>query len=397
MLPFKVNNIFLIIMLVLISKIAYALEDTITWNDLIEPININQSINNIDDLNKATKSLEQSKPNKSLDHTEITLTGFVVPIEYSTANALTSFLLVPYYGACIHVPPPPENQIIQVTLNHPQNLNVMDQIQVKGIITIDRQDHSVASSSYIMRDPKIISNTEEHNLTRPIVLLSLASLMLSLGLIIPFNKIKLSLASISSLQGFAGGVLLTISLAALIINFSIINFGYYIAGFVLLYLYGSFFYSCNCCNNYDQQQNGRFTTFAIVCHSIPEYFLIFVTLIASLKLGILLLISLLLHNLPLSISIGISFKDLGILEKIKYFLILSILPLISAISLYLFFNPEIGSKTFKYIICMIAGFLSYVAIFHLIGQYSIFGKAKHTIIGTILGVLVCTIGFFLTL
>ena len=41
--------------------------------------------------------------------------GFMVPLE-DEADAVTEFLLVPYSMACIHVPPPPPNQIIHVKM-----------------------------------------------------------------------------------------------------------------------------------------------------------------------------------------------------------------------------------------------------------------------------------------
>ncbi|MEZ8376046.1 DUF3299 domain-containing protein [Vibrio cyclitrophicus] len=43
----------------------------------------------------------------------IKIPGFVIPLEGDAEN-ITEFLLVPFYGACIHVPPPPPNQIIHV-------------------------------------------------------------------------------------------------------------------------------------------------------------------------------------------------------------------------------------------------------------------------------------------
>ena len=40
--------------------------------------------------------------------------GFVVPLKTTEDIRILEFFLVPYYGACIHVPPPPPNQIIHV-------------------------------------------------------------------------------------------------------------------------------------------------------------------------------------------------------------------------------------------------------------------------------------------
>ena len=44
----------------------------------------------------------------------VRLPGFIVPIEYS-GDSVTAFILVPFLGACVHVPPPPANQLVFVT------------------------------------------------------------------------------------------------------------------------------------------------------------------------------------------------------------------------------------------------------------------------------------------
>lgn len=50
-----------------------------------------------------------------MDQKNIRLPGFIVPLEFSDEQIITEFFLVPYFGACIHMPPPPPNQIIYVT------------------------------------------------------------------------------------------------------------------------------------------------------------------------------------------------------------------------------------------------------------------------------------------
>jgi uncharacterized protein len=68
----------------------------------------------------------------SLDGRKVKIPGFVVPLE-EEGRAVTEFLLVPYFGACIHVPPPPANQIIHVISAKPiKNLRVMDAVWVSG-------------------------------------------------------------------------------------------------------------------------------------------------------------------------------------------------------------------------------------------------------------------------
>jgi hypothetical protein len=74
----------------------------------------------------------------SLDGRKIKIAGFVVPIE-EQGRAVREFLLVPYFGACIHVPPPPANQIIHVVSAKPiKNLRVMDAVWVAGEVKVAR-------------------------------------------------------------------------------------------------------------------------------------------------------------------------------------------------------------------------------------------------------------------
>ncbi|MGI9523649.1 MAG: DUF3299 domain-containing protein [Hyphomicrobiaceae bacterium] len=53
--------------------------------------------------------------NTALNGEQIRMPGYLLPLEFSEEGE-TDFLLVPYVGACIHVPPPPANQIVFVRL-----------------------------------------------------------------------------------------------------------------------------------------------------------------------------------------------------------------------------------------------------------------------------------------
>ena len=53
---------------------------------------------------------------KDLDGQEVRIPGYALPLELHDHGS-DEFLLVPYIGACIHVPPPPANQIVLVRLN----------------------------------------------------------------------------------------------------------------------------------------------------------------------------------------------------------------------------------------------------------------------------------------
>jgi hypothetical protein len=54
--------------------------------------------------------------NKALDGAQVKIPGFIVPLDVGKDGLVTEFFLVPYFGACIHVPPPPPNQIVHVRM-----------------------------------------------------------------------------------------------------------------------------------------------------------------------------------------------------------------------------------------------------------------------------------------
>jgi hypothetical protein len=49
----------------------------------------------------------------ALDGKRVRIGGYVVSLDFD-ATKVKEFLLVPFVGACIHVPPPPANQIVYV-------------------------------------------------------------------------------------------------------------------------------------------------------------------------------------------------------------------------------------------------------------------------------------------
>ena len=65
----------------------------------------------------------------------VALAGFVVPLDLDS-NVISEFLLVPYIGACIHVPPPPPNQIVYVKTAKPIKITgLFDAVIVTGVMS----------------------------------------------------------------------------------------------------------------------------------------------------------------------------------------------------------------------------------------------------------------------
>lgn len=83
-----------------------------------------------------------------LDGTRIKLPGYLVPLEEGPAGH-TEFLLVPYFGACIHTPPPPANQIVLVVPAKPAaGYRSMDTVWVSGTLKATRSNSPMGASGY---------------------------------------------------------------------------------------------------------------------------------------------------------------------------------------------------------------------------------------------------------
>jgi hypothetical protein len=92
--------------------------------------------------------------NPDIDGSAVQLNGFVAPLTYS-GDLVTEFLLVPYFGACIHVPPPPANQTVMVTLEDGQGLTVDESwgaVWVTGTMTLDGAETDLANAAYTINN-----------------------------------------------------------------------------------------------------------------------------------------------------------------------------------------------------------------------------------------------------
>ena len=61
------------------------------------------------------QALVSTRVKSEMDGRAVRIPGFIVPIEFNGEQTITEFFLVPYFGACLHMPPPAPNQIIYVT------------------------------------------------------------------------------------------------------------------------------------------------------------------------------------------------------------------------------------------------------------------------------------------
>ena len=89
---------------------------------------------------------------EELDGQRVKLPGFIVPLEMVGEGKVAEFLLVPYFGACIHYPAPPPNQIVYVTLAEPVELQSMwDPVWLTGELRTESRHSDLGAAGYSMK------------------------------------------------------------------------------------------------------------------------------------------------------------------------------------------------------------------------------------------------------
>ena len=162
----------LLVLLLSISSPLWAAEpQVLTWEDMIPPdapkiAPITAPIHNLSGLSDALSvesapAAHQQAPHapvvKALDGKNVRLPGYIVPLEVSEEGRVTEFLLVPYFGACIHVPPPPSNQIVHVTSELGVKVEELYQpYWIEGPMQVKATTSELADAGYQMEADKIL-------------------------------------------------------------------------------------------------------------------------------------------------------------------------------------------------------------------------------------------------
>jgi hypothetical protein len=87
--------------------------------------------------------------NAELEGKKVKIPGFIVPLDVAKDGTVSEFFLVPYFGACIHVPPPPPNQIVHVTTSKGIALDsIYEAYWITGILRIQARSTRLGAAAY---------------------------------------------------------------------------------------------------------------------------------------------------------------------------------------------------------------------------------------------------------
>ena len=157
------GSIALSVCLTLFALTAQAAEE-LSWDDLVPPellemLSMPQPVDDLSDLPDALSDedfdgplvqIERSAPVVAeLNGREVKLPGYIVPLGFTAEGEVNEFLLVPYFGACIHVPPPPSNQTVYVKSKQSIKLEELyEPFWVTGAMQVEHVESELANAGY---------------------------------------------------------------------------------------------------------------------------------------------------------------------------------------------------------------------------------------------------------
>ena len=163
------SRLLLATLLALAAPLAVADVRELQWSDLIPadapppppPVALHDMSQLADALAaEAGPAAAQQSPAepvvKELDGVQVKLPGYIVPLNMGEDGRVTEFLLVPYFGACIHVPPPPSNQIVHASSELGGKVDELYQpFWIEGPLKVEHATSELADAGYRMEAQKI--------------------------------------------------------------------------------------------------------------------------------------------------------------------------------------------------------------------------------------------------
>ena len=157
------------VLIALTAPVSAAEVRELNWSEMVpagappqvaEPAPMHDLSQLADALSEAGPAAMQQSPAapvvEGLDGQMVKLPGYIVPLDVTDEGRVTEFLLVPYFGACIHVPPPPSNQIVHVRAELGVLLDALYQpFWIEGPLKVEQTSSELAEAGYQMQAEKI--------------------------------------------------------------------------------------------------------------------------------------------------------------------------------------------------------------------------------------------------
>jgi hypothetical protein len=135
----------------------------LTWNDLVPEGSGGTEMDRLREMGivqhgQLSTPFDQERGGRltqAYDGQRVRLPGYMVPLDFS-GRGVSTFLLVPYVGACIHVPPPPPNQLVFVTAEKPYDSDgLFEAVYVTGIFGAAATETELADVGYAITKARV--------------------------------------------------------------------------------------------------------------------------------------------------------------------------------------------------------------------------------------------------
>jgi zinc transporter ZupT len=256
---------------------------------------------------------KDAPPNPAMRDSYVKIRGFVVPLEWERESALTEFLLVPYFGACIHTPPPPRNQIIHVVPDSPiEGIRSMDAVLVYGKLHVENSMSAMGDAVYGMRADKV----EPYGADAPEHFIPAAAITVLCGLSVWLGcaaaRIRKTIPALFFAYGigFSAGILSCLGLSSVLVKPSVPALCIFLASALGTACMLRFLHRDARRDARDEisgrhmRHTGKCTALAIAAHNVPECFVVFGAAAAEPLLGLALGGAMIAHTVPLGIAVA---------------------------------------------------------------------------------------------
>ncbi|NKF50269.1 DUF3299 domain-containing protein [Shewanella sp. WXL01] len=137
----------------------YNIEDGAS-NDNID--SLQELAKNGGEIGRYYQALTSARVVDSFNNADIKIPGFIVPLVYNEQDKLTEFFIVPYYGACLHMPPPPPNQMLYSKVE--EGIDIMASTYspywFEGTMAIAMTERDIGSAAYQLDVDTIVPYVE---------------------------------------------------------------------------------------------------------------------------------------------------------------------------------------------------------------------------------------------
>ena len=110
-------------------------------------------------MGKIEAEFNELPVNPAMNGKKVKLAGFIAPLDVDNSSGmLKTFLLVPYFGACIHVPPPPPIMVVMVEPQEGESVHMDDSyfpIWVYGTISSEKASTELAEAGYTINNARV--------------------------------------------------------------------------------------------------------------------------------------------------------------------------------------------------------------------------------------------------